>query len=87
MYYNNITKLKETTQNQKGLHMKFVVTRVSSEQRTIKNFSTINELMHFMEEVGYSLILQDNFWFNEDIEDEELRTIPYEIQIYDDYIE
>lgn len=67
--------------------MKFVVTRASSEQHTIKNFSTIEELVNFMEEVGDSLILQNNFWFNENIEDEELKTIPYEIEIYDDYIE
>lgn len=67
--------------------MKFVITRVTSGYDGVKNFSTIEELVNFMEEVGESLILKDNFWFNEDIENEELRTIPYEIEIYDDYIE
>lgn len=67
--------------------MKFVVTRTSSEQYKIKNFSTTEELIRFMKKVGHPLILQPNFFFGEKGEDKELRTTPYEIEIYDDYRE
>lgn len=79
--------------------MKFVITRTSSDSYLdVKNFSTIEELINFMNKEQQPLIIERNFAFNEDIENiqewcshgvnpHEIVTIPYSIEIYDDYRE
>lgn len=47
-----------------------------------RTFNTLKELLAFMQEVGHALILDNNF-FAEEYGD----TAPFEITIYDDYIE
>lgn len=79
--------------------MKFVITRTSSDNYVgVKDFSTVEELVNFMHKKKHPLIIQSNFAFNEDIEiiqeccpfgvnAHEISTIPYSIEIYDDYRE
>lgn len=77
--------------------MKFTITKASSDDyMAIRDFPTIESLIAFMEKQRERLIIEDNFWYNENAEDiphfakikpDELVSIPYSIQIYDDYIE
>ena len=79
--------------------MKFVITRTSSDNYIgVKNFSTVEELVNFMRKQKYPLIIGSNFAFNEDIKitqeccahgvnAHEIASIPYSIEIYDDYRE
>ena len=46
-----------------------------------RTFNTLEELIAFMKEVGHAIILDNNFFAH--YED----SAPYEITIYDDYIE
>lgn len=78
--------------------MKFTVTKTSSsyDNMTIRDFPTIESLIAFMEEHKNPLVIEDNFWYKEDakhipffqkIDPNELVSIPYNIEIYDDYRE
>ena len=79
--------------------MKFVLTRTSSDDYIgVKDFSTVEELVNFMRKQKHPLIIGWNFAFNEDIkmiqegcargvDAHEVTTIPYNIEIYDDYRE
>lgn len=78
--------------------MKFAITATTSDEYfNIKDFQTIDELMRFKQEVKHDLIITINCSYKEDIEfvrelnpkinAAELVTIPYAIEIYDDYRE
>ena len=78
--------------------MLFVVTRASNDDVfEIKNFASITDLTHFQGKQQHPIILRKNFWFQENPQDikrwyphinaDTIVTIPYELQIYDDYIE
>lgn len=77
--------------------MKFTVTKASSDNyMIIRDFPTIESLIAFMKEQEFPLILDDNFWYKENIKSiphfskinpDELVSIPYNIHIYDAYIE
>ena len=79
--------------------MKFTVTETSSpsyDNMIIRDFPTIESLITFMKEQQHPLIIDDNFWYKEDarripffpkIDPNELVSIPYNIEIYDDYRE
>jgi CO dehydrogenase/acetyl-CoA synthase beta subunit len=99
MWYNNNCKEEGYLPNQKGLIMKFVITRTSSDNYIgIKNFSTVEELVNFMRKQKHPLIIGWNFAFNEDtdiiqescshdVDAHEIAATPYNIEIYDDYRE
>ena len=78
--------------------MKFAITATTSDEYfDIKDFQTIDELMRFKQEVKHDLIITTNFSYKRDVEfvrklnpkvnATELVTIPYAIEIYDDYRE
>ena len=81
-------------------NMKFVITRTSdNDYIEVKEFSTLEELIDFRNEVG-QLVISRNFWYNagkEGIENikkwypninaEEIVSIPNGIEIYDSYRE
>ena len=77
--------------------MKFTVTKVSSDDyMIIREFPTIESLITFMKKCKNPLIIGDNFFYKEDakriphfskINPDELVSIPYNIEIYDDYLE
>ena len=79
--------------------MKFVISRTSSDSFfEVKNFSTVEEIINFMNENNNPLIIQENFWYQEEdiknmeewfpnVNVKELVTIPYGIEIYDEYRE
>ena len=77
--------------------MKFTVTKVSSDDyMIIRDFPTIESLITFMKKYKNPLIIGDNFWYKENakyipqfskIDSNELVSIPYNIEIYDDYLE
>lgn len=78
--------------------MKFAITATTSDEYfDVKDFQTIDELMRFKQEVKHDLIITINCSYKEDIEfvrelnpkvnATELVTIPYAIEIYDDYRE
>lgn len=76
--------------------MKFAVTKTSSDDyMAIRDFPTVESLITFMKQQNHPLIIEDNWWYNEDInlvppfkvDPDELVSIPYSIEIYDDYRE
>ena len=79
--------------------MKFTISRTSSDSVfEVKEFTTIEEIINFINENGNPVIIQKSNWYQEeDIENlekwyphvnvKELVTIPYEIEIYDDFRE
>jgi len=77
--------------------MKFTVTKVSSDNyMIIRDFPTVESLITFMKKHKNPLIIRDNFWYEEDpkriphfskIDSNELVSIPYNIEIYDDYLD
>ena len=77
--------------------MKFTVTKVSSDDyMIIRDFPTIESLITFMKKCKNPLIIGNNFWYKENakcipqfskIDSNELVSIPYNIEIYDDYLE
>ena len=78
--------------------MKFVISRASNDDvHEIKNFTSLADLIEFQEKQQHSIILRKNFWFQENPQDikewyphidaDTIVTIPYELEIYDDYIE
>lgn len=76
--------------------MKFTVTKVSSDDYMIvRDFPTIESLITFMKKQKHPLIIDNNFWYKEDanhiphfsIDSNELTSIPYNITIYDGYLE
>lgn len=78
--------------------MYFVIIRTSNEDiHETKDFSTIEELVDFMEKQHHPLVIQHNFWFQENpanikrwyphVDADKIITIPYVIEIYDDYRE
>lgn len=78
--------------------MKFAITATTNDEYfDIKDFQTIDELMHFRREAKNDLIITINCAYKEDVDfvrelnpkvnAAELVTIPYAIEIYDDYRE
>lgn len=79
--------------------MKFIITRTSDDNYLnveVKDFSSIESLINFVDEVG-DIIIQENFWYQEDgsalkkyfphLDVNKMVSIPYAIEIYDDYRE
>lgn len=68
--------------------MKFIISRASKDSYDgIKEFTTLEQLVDFMEESGHQIILGHNGLFEEELMDKPWRDIPFELTIYDDYIE
>jgi hypothetical protein len=79
--------------------MEFVVTHASSNgfYCSIKTFTSITELVDYMNKQDSSLIIEPNFWYGEPISEvqkifpgedvEKIVSIPNAIKVYDDYIE
>jgi len=76
--------------------MKLAVTKVSSDDYMIQDFPTIESLIAFMKKAQHALIIEENMWYKKNpkhlppfpgINVDELVSIPYEIEIYDDYRE
>lgn len=78
--------------------MKFAITTTNDHSYcAIKEFKTINDLIRFMKEKEYDLIITHNSAYKEkvinvqryypEVDAEELVKIPYEIEIYDGYRE
>ena len=78
--------------------MKFAITATTSDEYfNIKDFQTIDELMRFRQQTKHDLIITINCSYKEDVQfvqelnpkvnAAELVTIPYAIEIYDDYRE
>ena len=77
--------------------MLFVVTRASNNILEIKDFASVADLIQFQKEQQNPIILQENYWFQENpqylkkwhphVDANTIVTIPYELKIYDDYIE
>ena len=68
--------------------MKFLISRASKDNyEGIKEFTTLEQLVDFMEEFGCQIILGHNEFFGEDLMDKPWRDVPLELTIYDDYIE
>lgn len=78
--------------------MKFAIYKTSSDEcEGIRNFNTVEELMRFKKQNKNPIIIMDNLLYREDVKSvreynpkvdaDELITIPYAIEIYDDYRE
>lgn len=80
--------------------MTFVVTRTSeSTTPQIKTFNTLQELIKLHEQEKHGILIIDNFWYNETVEEcmeccqvpknlaKQIVSTKYEIEIYDDYRE
>lgn len=80
--------------------MNFVVTRTSdSTTPQVKTFNTLQELVHLHEQEKRGILIIDNFWYNETVEEcmvccqvseevaKQIVSTKYEIEIYDDYRE
>lgn len=79
--------------------MTFVMTRTSDSTPQIKTFDTIQELVELHEKENHGILIIDNFWYNEPVEDcmrccrvsknvaKQIVSTKYEIEIYDDYRE
>lgn len=79
--------------------MEFVVTHASSCGFfcCIKTFTSVTELIDYMNKQGSPLIIEPNFWYGESISNiqkffsnedaEKIASIPNAIKVYDDYIE
>lgn len=62
--------------------MEFRIVKASDDNfLEYRTFNTLEELLVFMKEVGHALILDDNFFTQYG------DSAPYEITIYDDYVE
>ena len=78
--------------------MKFAIYKTSSDEcEGIRSFNTVEELMKFKKQNKNPIIIMDNLLYREDVkivreynpkvDADELITIPYAIEIYDDYRE
>lgn len=79
--------------------MTFVMTRTSDSTPQVKTFNTIQELIELHKQEGHGILIIDNFWYNEPVEEymeifqvsediaKQVVSIKYEIEIYDDYRE
>ncbi len=79
--------------------MTFIMTRTSDSTPQIKTFNTIQDLIKLHEQEGHGIIIIDNFWYNESVEEymkifqvskdiaKQIVSTKYEIEIYDDYRE
>lgn len=78
--------------------MKFAIYKTSADDCVgIRSFNTVEELMKFRQDNEHDIILTRNFAYKEDVDmikewnpkvsADELVTIPYAIEIYDDYRE
>ena len=78
--------------------MKFAIYKTSADDCVgIRSFNTVEELMKFRQDSKNDIIITCNFAYKEDVDmikewnpkvsAEELVTIPYAIEIYDDYRE
>ncbi len=79
--------------------MTFVMTRTSDSTPQVKTFNTIQELVELHEQENHGILIIDNFWYNESVEEymkifqvsediaKQIVSTKYEIEIYDDYRE
>ena len=79
--------------------MTFVMTRTSDSTPQIKTFDTIQDLIKLHEQENHGILIIDNFWYNETVEEymkifqvsedvaKQIISTKYEIEIYDDYRE
>ena len=79
--------------------MTFVMTRTSDSTPQIKTFDTIQDLIKLHEQENHGILITDNFWYNETVEEymkifqvsedvaKQIVSTKYEIEIYDDYRE
>lgn len=78
--------------------MKFAIYKTSADDCVgIRSFNTVEELMKFRQDNEHDIIITRNFAYKEDIDmvkewnpkvsADELVTLPYAIEIYDDYRE
>ncbi len=79
--------------------MTFVMTRTSDSTPQIKTFDTIQDLIKLHEQENHGILIIDNFWYNETVEEymkifqvsedvaKQIVSTKYEIEIYDDYRE
>ena len=79
--------------------MTFIMTRTSDHTPQIKTFNTIQELVELHEKENRGILIIDNFWYNEPVEEymkifqvsedvvKQIVSTKYEIEIYDDYRE
>lgn len=79
--------------------MTFVVTRTSDSTPQIKTFDAIQDLIKLHEQENHGILIIDNFWYNEPVEEymkifqvsedvaKQIVSTKYEIEIYDDYRE
>lgn len=79
--------------------MTFVMTRTSDSTPQIKTFDTIQDLIKLHEQENHGILIIDNFWYNEPVEEyikifqvsedvaKQIVSTKYEIEIYDDYRE
>lgn len=79
--------------------MTFVMTRTSDSTPQIKTFDTIQDLIKLHEQENHGILIIDNFWYNEPVEEcveccqvskdvaKQIVSTQYEIEIYDDYRE
>lgn len=79
--------------------MTFIMTRTSDSTPQIKTFNTIQDLIKLHKQENHGILIIDNFWYNETIEDcmrgcqvsedvaKQIVSTKYEIEIYDDYRE
>jgi len=79
--------------------MTFVMTRTSDSTPQIKTFDTIQDLIKLHEQENHGILIIDNFWYSETVEEymkifqvsedvaKQIVSTKYEIEIYDDYRE
>lgn len=79
--------------------MTFIMTRTSDSTPQIRTFNTLQELIELHKQEGHGILIIDNFWYNEPVEEcveccrvsedvaRQIVSIKYEIEIYDDYRE
>lgn len=79
--------------------MTFIMTRTSDSTPQIKTFDTIQDLIKLHEQENHGILIIDNFWYNESVEEymkifqvsediaKQIVSTKYEIEIYDDYRE
>ena len=79
--------------------MTFIMTRTSDSTPQIKTFNNIQDLIKLHEQENHGILIIDNFWYNEPVEEymkifqvsediaKQVVSTKYEIKIYDDYRE
>lgn len=79
--------------------MTFILTRTSNSTPQVKTFNSLQELIKLHEQEKHEILITDNFWYNETIEEcmkccqvsknlaKQIVSTKYGIEIYDDYRE